>query len=286
MPAALAFARIIDSIDQAKGGPQKQYKVWPDILAGLMAMYSRELYATDESKYFLGLKNDPSKFVRKCDPKVLEWLKQLKQKKSTFLLTGSHVNFASLTAGYAIGENWREYFDFIICYAKKPGFFTSNRPFMKLNGIEEVGPIDIKDMQPGNVYTQGNLKDLKKLIGKFSKKDDDLKMVYVGDNLIQDVFTPNKHMQIDTVAIVEEMLAEGLDAQPEFKVLQSNVWGSYFHVNSQDTLWERIVRKHAKICVPSLDVVACNPIDFKYNAFDPQNCVSCGYYPHDPFSKQ
>lgn len=282
MPAALAFARIIDSIDLEKGERQKKYSVWPDVLSGLMQMYTREHFATNESAYFAGMKNNPSKFVYKCDQKVLDWLMALKEKKTTFLVTGSHIDFASLTAGHALGSNWRDYFDIIICFSKKPGFFTMKRDFLQLDGIKETSSIKFADMVPGSVYTQGNFSDLKKFIGAMSKKENP-KVVYVGDNLIQDVFTPNKHVNLDTIAIVEEMLAEGVDYDENYEILRSNFWGSYFHTNGDDTLWEKIIRKHAKICVPSVDVLASHPIDHKYSSFDPEDHASCGYYPHDPF---
>lgn len=283
MPAALAFARIIDSIDTDKGERQNKYNVWPDILDGLMALYSREHFDTNESEYFVGLKNNPSKFIHKCDQQTLDWLMALKGKKKTFLVTGSHIDFASLTAGYAMGPNWRDYFDIVICYSKKPGFFTMRRPFMQLEGIKETSPIDVGDLKEGTIYTQGNFNDLTMFISSLIKKDEDLKVVYVGDNLIQDVFTPNKHRNIDTIAIVEEMWAEGVDYDKNFEVLRSNVWGSYFHTNGNDTLWENIIRKHSKICVPSVDVLARKPFDHKYSCFDAKNPSSCGYHPHDPF---
>lgn len=282
MPAALAFARIVDSIDLQKGGRQTKYQIWPDILDALMQMYTREHFATNESNYFIGMKNDPAKFIYKCDPQVLTWLKTLREKKKTFLVTGSHVDFASLTAGYALGPNWRDYFDIIICFSKKPGFFTMNRSFLQLDGIKEVEPIGIANMLPGTVYTQGNFAELKKLMATLSQKNDP-KIVYVGDNLIQDVFTPNKHANLDTIAIVEEMWAEGVDYNVNYEVLRSGVWGSYFHTGGEDTLWEKIIRKHSKICVPSVDVLASHPLDHKYSSFDPADPSSCGYHPHDPF---
>lgn len=282
MPGALCFARIVDSIDLEKGGRQDEYNVWPDVLAGLMSMYERTHFSTGQSKYFEALKANPSKFIYKCSPQVLEWLKTLKEQKKSFLITGSHIDFASLTAGYAMGENWRDYFDLIICYSKKPGFFTLNRDFMKLDGIKETEPVHVDDLVDGGAYTQGNFDELKKFIAKLTKKDDP-KILYVGDNLIQDVFTPNKHMGIDTVAIIEEMMAEGVDYKEEYEILRSNAWGSYFHTNGEDTLWERIIRKHSKLCVPYVDELAKNPLDFKYHTFEPNDPSSCGYYPHDPF---
>lgn len=278
MPAALAFARIVDSIDLEKGERQNKYTIWPDILAGLISMYDRSLFDKNESKYFLGLKSNPSKFIYKCDQKVLNWLKELKLRKKTFLVTGSHIDFASLTAGYALGNNWKEYFDVIICFSKKPGFFTMNRPFLQLNGIKETDPVNFKSMEAGSVYTQGSFTELKKFMQLACKKKDP-RVVYVGDNLIQDVFTPNKHQQVDTVAIVEEMLAEGTFYNQDYEILRSNVWGSYFHTNGNDTFWENIIRKHSKICVPSVDVFASNSLDHKYSCFDSSDSTSCGYHP-------
>lgn len=228
------------------------------------------------------MKKNPSHFIYKCNPHVLEWLKVLKSKKKSFLITGSHIDFANLTAGYAIGPDWRDYFDLVICYSKKPGFFTMDREFLKLNGIVETDPIKAEQMHEGDVYTQGNFRELRKFISTITKRDDP-KILYIGDNLIQDVFTPNKHINIDTIAVVEEMLAEGVDYNQDYDILRSNCWGSYFHTKGDDTLWERIIRKHSKICVPSIDEIAKNPIDHKYATFDPKDCTSCGYYPHNPF---
>ncbi len=282
MPAALAFARIVDSIDTEKGGEQEEYNIWPDVLAGLLSMYERMHFSSGTSKYFEALKSNPSKFIYKNDPKILEWLKMLKKHKKSFLITGSHIDFANLTATYALGEDWRDCFDLIICYAKKPGFFTFDRQFMQLDGIKETAPIQADDFVDGGIYTQGNFSQLKKFISKLTQKSDP-KILYVGDNLIQDVFTPNKHVGIDTIAIIEEMMAEGVDYNQNYEILRSNAWGSYFHTNGEDTLWERIIRKHSKLCVPCVDELAKNPLDHKYHPFNPADNSSCGYYPHDPF---
>jgi HAD superfamily 5'-nucleotidase-like hydrolase len=282
MPAALAFARIVDSIDAEKGGKQEKYVVWPDILAGLISMYSRELFNSTDSKYFSELRANPSKYLYKCDPKVMEWLRGAKKEKKTFLVTGSHIDFASFTSNYAMGPNWRELFDVVICYAKKPGFFTMNRPFMQLDGIKETDPVCVADLKPNSVYAQGNFTELKVFLSRLCNKETP-KIVYVGDNLIQDVFTPSYHSGIDTVAIVEEMMCEGVDFIEEYEILRSSVWGSYFHTNGENTLWENIVRRHAKICVPAVYEFCKNPIDYEYTAFDPQDNSIVGYYPHDPF---
>lgn len=104
---------------------------------------------------------------------------------------------------------------------------------------------------------------------------EDAKILYVGDNLIQDIFTPSHHMNIDTIAVVEEMYVERDENNDEnYKILRSKSWGSYFHHLGESTLWENIIKNHSKLCVPSIEELAKNAIDYKYN--------TGLYYPFDP----
>jgi hypothetical protein len=64
-------------------------------------MYSRELFSSG-SKYFEALRANPSDYIHKCDEKTVNWLKNIKEKKKAFLITGSHIDYASFTASYAI----------------------------------------------------------------------------------------------------------------------------------------------------------------------------------------
>lgn len=235
-----------------------------------MDMYGREKFTDTNSKYFNELKSNPSKYVLKNSENVHKWLKSLKSEKKVFLVTGSHIDFANLTATTAFGPNWREYFDVVVCFAKKPGFFTNSRPFLKLEGTEETDPIAACDIKIGEIYSQGNFSDLKKILSP----NEDAKVLYVGDNLIQDIFTPSYHKNLDTVAIVEEMLVEGSHFDEDYKILHSRFWGNYFHTKGETTLWENIIKNHSKLCVPSVENLSKHPIDFKYTT---------AYYPTDPF---
>lgn len=114
-------------------------------------MYSRENFANNKSKYFKELKSNPRKYLHKNSENMKNWLESLKNEKKTFLVTGSHINFANLTASFALGPNWREYFNAVVCYAKKPGFFTGKRPFNKLDGVQETDSVNVFDMKLGEV---------------------------------------------------------------------------------------------------------------------------------------
>jgi hypothetical protein len=47
--------------------------------------------------------------------------------KFLYVITGSHIDFASHVASYAIGPDWKDLFDIVIFFARKPSFFVENR---------------------------------------------------------------------------------------------------------------------------------------------------------------
>lgn len=285
MPSSVIFARIVETLDEANGGkPLPEYNIWPDILAALMHIYSREHFDM-KSNYFQALKCNPERFVYEIKPEVVAWLKELRKHKTTFILTGSHRDFADFTSSYALAgqAKWDELFDVIVCFARKPGFFTEERPFVRLDGVAEVGPImDEAELQlKTQFFTQGNTKDLLKMLKQKCGLDDP-KVVYVGDNLIQDVYTPSAMAKWDTVAISEEQLAElrlpegELEIPLDGKLLGESQWGSYFKAGAEDSFWFDLIKEHARICVPSLETLAKRPLDHKYEAF---GASSQGQYP-------
>lgn len=288
MPASLTFGRCIDTLDEAAGGRENitEYNVWPDILDGLLHMYTREHFASGRSEYFEALKQCPGEYMHVASDSLIAFLKELKSKKTTFLLTGSNADFANLTAAYTLGADWQELFDVVVCFAKKPGFFDMQRPFVRLNEHGETETLAAEDMELNGTYSQGNWKDLMTVLATKSNSVSPPRLLYVGDNLLQDVYAPNCNSKCDTVAIVEEMLAEGLrdstEVHPDQQLLISSVWGSYFGRQSVPTLWSEVVRKHARICVANVDTFAKNPIDHEYSSFTERVGCTNGYYPSAP----
>lgn len=292
MPASLVFARIVDTLDDANGNkPLPEYNIWPDILDGLGEIFTWEHFENDRSLYFANVKEDPGKYIHKSSDALKNWLTELRKHKTVFLLTGSHVDFASFTSTYAFGKDWRNFFDMIVCYAKKPGFFTKDRPFLRAVGTTETADeLKPSELKLGEVYTQGNWNGLMECLAQKSKTNTP-KVLYVGDNLIQDVYSPNEYSKADTIAIAEEMMAEGMNgletSHKDQRLLCSPLWGHYFLAsNDEPTIWLEIIRKHAKICIPNLDWIAAHPIDHEFKIFTEKMCIN-GFYPKAPicFSK-
>lgn len=290
MPTSMIFARIVDTLDEDQGGgrPLPEYNIWPDILDALMHIYSREHF-DQKSNYFQAIKCNPGRFIYKIRPEVVAWLKELRKKKTTFLLTGSHRDFAEFTSSYALDgqARWEELFDVIVCFARKPGFFTEQRPFVHLAGCTETNPVMERDelRLETQFFTQGNTEDLLYMLKQKCGDAEEPRIVYVGDNLIQDVYTPSAMAKWDTVAVVEELLAErklpAEEKEPillDTKLLGASQWGSYFKADNQDSFWFDMIKQHARICVPSLETLAKRPLEHKYKAFGEK---SSGRYPPD-----
>nr|XP_023025066.1 5'-nucleotidase domain-containing protein 1 [Leptinotarsa decemlineata] len=267
---SLAFARAVDSLD-ANGGNKKVYEIWPDLLDSLIYMFNRDHFKKNIGEYFPEVKKNPENYYYKCSENLINWLQTLKNNgKRLFLITGAHVDFASLTASNTLGANWRDYFDIVVCYSKKPGFFTMKRDFIGLDGLHETGPVALEDLQVGGIYTHGNWNDLKMFMKKVSYLEDP-KILYIGDNLVQDIYTPNVHSKVDTVAVCEELEAERTHGfaekwHPDEQFLCSSIWGSYFHCKDKNmiTNWYHIMKTHSRMCVPSLEYLASFPVNHTF----------------------
>ena len=76
--------------------------------------------------------------------------------KYLYVITGSHFDFASHVASYALGDDWKDLFDIVIFFARKPSFFWENRPFWRLEGPKEVESLEgWEDLETGDYYSQG-----------------------------------------------------------------------------------------------------------------------------------
>lgn len=291
IPAAVVFGRIVDYLDAREGNKLESYNVWPDILDGLGYMFKRENFSSNEGGYFPALKKNPGMYINKCSSNVINWLKQIRDSKIVFLLTGSHVDFASFTSTHALGENWRDLFDIVLCYARKPGFFTGARPFVKVDGLTEMDPVNVEDLEVGNIYSQGNWQDLYHFLSKKTGLQHP-KCLYVGDNLIQDIYVPSSYTKCDTVAVIEELGAEGMNSNDSYfhsdaSVIVSSGWGSYFGTKETgNSFWSDVIKNHSKVCFPDLDVLAKLPLNFEFQMFSDSEEKSnyLGYYPGYPRS--
>lgn len=249
MSVPLLFARIVDGIDRKNGNqPLEKYDIWSHILEAVFYVYRTETFIDNTGEYYREVKQNPSKFLEKCSSEFLEWLKSLRAAgKIVFLITGSKDDYGNYIADYCLAKNWRDYFQVIIYFAKKPGFFVQNRPFLKCNSNDVVKELNLTSE---NEFEEGNWCQLYELFGAYTGKLNP-KCVYIGDNLIQDIFTPAFYKCCDTIAVVKELLME---EEKNKALFSSKIWGSFLYdeENKRYTIWGDVIRRYSKLCIPSL----------------------------------
>ena len=107
---------------------------------------------------------NPELYLHPCGDRLKKWLTELKKRQVTYLISGSDPDYVEWVAGYCLGNDWKNYFDYVVCASKKPGFFSGKRPFRQyLVGRNSVGvedeDIDIDVDLPANasaIYVHGN----------------------------------------------------------------------------------------------------------------------------------
>ena len=90
-----------------------------------------------------------------------------------------------------LGEDWRNFFDFVSICAMKPHYFQHDQyksPFREFD-YETLRETVVKELEDGKTYSYGNNKLLE---AHFEKKlgKKNLKCAFFGDQYIGDVYAP------------------------------------------------------------------------------------------------
>ncbi|XP_035230501.1 5'-nucleotidase domain-containing protein 1-like [Stegodyphus dumicola] len=284
---AVICAKIVDILDEKHGEPAEEYHFWEHFLDGLFYMYERNNFKNNSGEFFPDLKKYPDLYVEPCSENVKRWLREIAKHKITFLLTSSNYDSAAFLAEHSLGKDWKQYFDIIITFARKPGFFWKDKPFCIINENTEVSGVKPEDMKRHLIYSQGNWKHLQEVCSILSKTKDP-KMLYFGDSLIEDVYAASEIARWDIVAIVEEMLAEGMDnvqeLHSESQTLVSKYWGSFFvseERKGSPSLWTHLLSQYSRLTIPNLGCISGVQMQDKIPCFGSDMLFS-GFFPGTP----
>ncbi len=155
------------------------------------------------------LKKDLARFIVK-DPELGPTLHKLRSGgKKLFILTNSLWDYTEAVMSYLLDglvpeyPSWRNYFDFVLVGAQKPGFFTEQKPFIELDAAGGVASAQVKELERGKVYEGGNLFDFERLSGFAGAS-----VLYVGDHIYGDIIRNRKSSLWRTCFIVQELERE------------------------------------------------------------------------------
>lgn len=152
------------------------------------------------------------------DPLLPATLHKLRSSgKKLFILTNSPWHYTNAIMSYLLEESgsryphWRNYFDIIICSAKKPLWFGDGTPFAER--LPSLPPPDwgqVSDpgqtrevegpLERGHVYEGGSLAEFEKRLGIGGHK-----VLYVGDHIYGDILRSKKDSTWRTALVIQEL---------------------------------------------------------------------------------
>ncbi|MBN1205043.1 MAG: HAD-IG family 5'-nucleotidase [Myxococcaceae bacterium] len=200
LPETCLFAGIIELLESL--GERVDYgKLYDDIREAIDTVHRDNSLKREVRK-------DLSRYIFQ-DPELGPALHKLRSGgKRLFLLTNSAWDYTDAVMRYLLDDklaeypSWRNYFDFIVTAAGKPGFFSAQRPFLELDSSTEEGRVvgEAKSLERGKVYSGGNLVQFEEFVGFRGEN-----VLYVGDHIYGDILKSKKSSLWRTCMVVQEL---------------------------------------------------------------------------------
>ncbi|NQU48420.1 MAG: HAD-IG family 5'-nucleotidase [Planctomycetes bacterium] len=238
LPEVNLFAHAVDHFNQnesqwQQGAISSYEEIWDSIRR------ATDLSHQDDSIKG-AIRKEPARYVA-FDPELPAMLHRLRSLgKRVFLLTNSEPAHTETLLELLLSEtgrgyqDWKSFFDWVIVSARKPGFFTHEAPFYKVEqGKLEQGTGSLRPKK-GAIYSGGNQADFQKTLRVHADQ-----VLFVGDHIYDDVVTSKKNYGWRTALIVEEL---------EHDLIVRRNWGlAIQEVEGQRTLRKALSREIARM---------------------------------------
>ncbi|MFL5301858.1 MAG: HAD-IG family 5'-nucleotidase [Anaeromyxobacteraceae bacterium] len=207
LPEACLFAEIIESLE-GRGETVAYAKLYEDIRESIDTVHR------DNSLKEI-VKKDLPRFLVK-DLELGPALHKLRSGgKKLFVLTNSFADYTAAVMSFVLDgllpeyPSWRNYFDYILTGAGKPGWFAEKRPILELDEAYAVTG-EAKALERGRMYQGGSLAEFQRIAGIGGDR-----VLYVGDHIYGDILRSRKSSLWRTCMIVHEL-------EPELAWLEKN----------------------------------------------------------------
>ena len=153
---------------------------------------------------------DLGRFIEQ-DPGLARTLHKLRSSgKRLFLLTNSPYHYTDTVMSYLLDQKdgqylkWRQYFDVVVCAAKKPVWFGEGTELkVRTSGQERTEPASqVHDgpLERGKIYEGGGLQEFEQRLGIQGSR-----VLYVGDHIYGDILRSKKDSTWRTAMIIQEL---------------------------------------------------------------------------------
>lgn len=203
LPEAALYAAVIDLYELKLGVKKVAYwKLFDDIRTTIDACHRDDSLKTI-------IKADLARYIQ-VDPELPQTLHKLRSAgKKLFVLTNSYWDYTKAVMSFLLDgrlaeyPRWLNYFDVVIVGAQKPGFFTENAEFSRVNtDTGEVQSAPVTRLEPRGVYQGGSIRRFEKLVPGGER------VLYVGDHIYGDIIRSKKDSLWRTALILEELEQE------------------------------------------------------------------------------
>jgi 5'-nucleotidase len=201
LPEAALYAGIVDLFEEKLHQPVDFTRLYDDIREAIDTVHR-------DNSLKAVIRQDIGRFIFK-DPELGPALHRLRSGgKKLFVLTNSLWDYTDVVMAYLLDgvlpeyPSWRNYFDFIITGAGKPGFFSDSRPFLEIDTTApDNKPLGIASaLERGKIYQAGNLAGFEAMTGYQGEK-----VLYVGDHIYGDILKSKKTSMWRTCMVVQEI---------------------------------------------------------------------------------
>lgn len=152
---------------------------------------------------------EPDKYIKRDRYLATTLLRLIEAGKTLWVLTNSGWDYTQCLMSYLFDKpegdftNWRDYFEYVVVGAGKPGFFKGSQPFYEVMPDTGLLKIHSGPLSPSNIYQGGNAKLFQRITGYHGDE-----ILYVGDHIYGDIARSKGEVNWRTMLILEELEGE------------------------------------------------------------------------------
>ncbi|WAR22094.1 5NTC-like protein [Mya arenaria] len=185
--------------------------------------------------------------------------KMRKHGSKVFLATNSDYVY---TNSGATKRDWVSYFDYVVCDAKKPLFFSNGtllRQVDRATGALKLGT-HTGEIRSGHIYSGGSVEVFSEIMGSYDKE-----VLYIGDHIFGDILKSKKLKGWRTFLVVPE-LAQELSNVTHVMDMSYGILGSLFRSGSRQTFFASQVMRYADLYAASFLNLLHYPFSYVFRA--------------------
>ncbi|HSC87404.1 MAG TPA: HAD-IG family 5'-nucleotidase [Polyangiaceae bacterium] len=191
-----SYSALVSALEE-KGESFDPEKLFHDVRSAIDASHA-------DGSVYARVTADPARYLD-LDPNLPRTLHKLRSAgKKLFVLTNSPWSYTNTVMSYLLDggqdqyTNWQQYFDVVICSAKKPRWFAAGTPFEErtATGLKPA----VGGFERGHVYEGGSLRE-------FEVRADleGTRVLYVGDHIYGDILRSRKDSTWRTALVIQEL---------------------------------------------------------------------------------